>query len=793
MNENQYIKVIALPDGTSMAFEQCLENLKFTRDFDLYLDMLYVLKDRYMIILSIKGTSVQKISDISLKKIHALGFSNYTAEHRMMYVGAANKGEVICNSVSAKADQPVDFECTAENTSFFVSSGENTSEIIVDKDSWSMDDTGLNFAVYDCEKSEIVDISCYDASVKHPLFFHRNLYFTDKYLDSHIYMPQKFMANLTLPIKRSYFSNRQLDVREVERGIVLPRKITGGKTYGGVCDENFNFIAGHQTINHEESLDRHIYDAYSVPPENIDYVDETVVYGGNMFNHPGHLILECFADRVWWYVRNADSDLKVALTTTWNTNNLWSSVKDSFIKEFLYALGISQDRIIIVEKATKFKKIIIPDQSAIPLVAYPYDFTCGYTQVYQHITKDLSPTKYKKVYLTKSHTARKNIIGEDYFLNFYKQRGFEIINPEEYTIKEKAEIMYGADEVVTIDGTNGLFAVFCKPSVKLTILTRMHDYWNSCQQLMNEAAGIKEFYLVNVSGSFFISSFSQGLSLLCVTEEFKRYVKDVFNEELDITPEESMKQCLYEFLSYFPKYYSNPQYFNQVKNLKMLDILGDISYVFNREDFDTSNLDLSTTESNLQNQVKDLNAKKNALTAQVNALTEENKALKSAKAQNETELARLHADQNKPNAELSDARRQKDEADKKIAALYQQKDEVYQKLLEACQQKDEIGRKLLSVIEEKSALIADISVKNHRIDTLVSEKDKLAVNASAKESELLTAADKVHSLESALANANARLQSYEQECAELRNKISWIESTRSWRCTKPFRKKKKES
>ncbi len=76
--------------------------------------------------------------------------------------------------------------------------------------------------------------------------------------------------------------------------------------------------------------------------------------------------------------------------------------------------------------------------------------------------------------------------------------------------------MYGAEEVVTIDGTNAIYAIFCRPSVKLTVLSRQRSVWNIEQTIINEAAGIKEFYLVNVSGNLISRSFTKDLTLLSV-------------------------------------------------------------------------------------------------------------------------------------------------------------------------------------------------------------------------------------------------------------------------------------
>lgn len=87
----------------------------------------------------------------------------------------------------------------------------------------------------------------------------------------------------------------------------------------------------------------------------------------------------------------------------------------------MYTFGISEERIVVVKEPTQFKKIIVPNQSAIPKVVFaPYEFTDKYVQVFNHIKKQITPAKYKKVYLSTSLAARKNIFGESYFIDFLR-------------------------------------------------------------------------------------------------------------------------------------------------------------------------------------------------------------------------------------------------------------------------------------------------------------------------------------------------------------------------------------
>ena len=700
-----------------MSAAECVKKLKVTRDFDLYLDLLDRVKNRYLIILCIKGSADDNAHAEPLEKLIGMGFSRYCSEPIKNYVGIMNNGQVICDDLSDFDAGPQLLEKKISGTSIHISFQPNNFEIMVNGEDFAFAENSLHIIVHDCKKSETVDSCEYEVFKQKPGFYHRNFYYSDQRLKSHIYMPKKYMKRVTVGIKRSYFSDRELGVREVENGIVLPKK-TGedGKSYGGVCDESFNFIAGHQVFLGEyDTRGRHFFGSYTVPPEELDYLDETVLYGGFMSNHPGHLACENFANRIWWLLKNPDSRIRIAVMVEW-PYTVWDDVtkRDSvyafFVKDFFTTMGIPIERLIFIEKPTKFKSVIVPDSCLINYdFTLPYEFTAEYMQVFDQMKKQITPSKYKKVYFTKTKTPHQNMIGEEFFIDFYEKRGFKIIHPEDYVLKEQAEFMYGADEVVVpANGSMALLTGFCKPGTKLINLGKLFT-WGVPASIW-EAAGL-EYYLVNVSGTIldthsdkvtnvFFNLMGHNLSLLCVTEEFTRYVKDVFNEELDITPEESLKSLLYDYLAYAPKYFAKrPLAFNSLNYLKMADVLQSISDVFYREDFDTSKLDLTTVEDVLESRLRacwnenQLNSERlKLMTDKAKELVDENAELKRHISQLEAEIERLRGDDDGTLQEpLPEACRQKSEADERLVELYRRVDELTKQLLQAMEENEALS------------------------------------------------------------------------------------------------------
>lgn len=581
-----------------------LNALKGIRDIEKYIDALSVLKDRFLITLSVKDTPGHRVPEEAFKKIRELGFTNLTKKFQYTYIGVINRGGIVYDKCGGTKGEELLFESGIENFLVSVKSSatnKGVSEIKINGIDYSMNYRGWNIVVYDHDNERIVDSVTYDSWAEYPEFYHKNFYFDDEFFDSRFFISDKYKKLWTEPFTKSCYSNRTLKVQEIENGIFLPLKGSYKALKGGVCDENFNFICGHDIFRKKKG--RYIWGSYKVSSEELDYIDETVVYGGSMLDHPGHLIAEYFANRIWWYVQNPDSKLKIAVQAFDGDGSA------KFIKEFLRCFGFTDEQIIFVEKPTKFKNIIVPEQSALALEwSNPsYEYTQEFISVFKHMAKDIKPSEYKKIYFTKSLNIRGNIIGEKYFADFYADKGFTIIDPADYTLKEKISFMLGCDEFVTSIGTSALYAVFCKPSVKLTLLSRINTNGYSHVCSICEAAGIKDIYCVDVSLNFLHKNFVYGISLMGVTDSFKKYVKAVYGEEHPITTEESIKNNLWEYLSYFPEYYSSTDkiwgrsnQFNSIKNQKMLTVLQMISEVFLGKEFDTTGLDLTTVEDELQ-------------------------------------------------------------------------------------------------------------------------------------------------------------------------------------------------
>lgn len=262
--------------------------------------------------------------------------------------------------------------------------------------------------------------------------------------------------------------NTDLGIKIVENGIIHPFEIHdmdniwNKPAYGGVTDENLNYIEESALLNINFELDYKVTERVkgfnpNYDFENIKYYDETVVYIGKMDDAWGHFMNETIT-RLWYFVDNPDCNYRFAYI---------SKVNDIFI-DYLYLMGISPDRLIrIDEKPLKFKQVIIPEMSA----RINDRYHSKYKTIIDKISEKIPPAKYKKIFISRELLqAPWKKIGNDEIEDTFKENGYTIVKPELFSAKEKISLMKGADIVICTQGSGVYNLLFAKDNAKLCIL-----------------------------------------------------------------------------------------------------------------------------------------------------------------------------------------------------------------------------------------------------------------------------------------------------------------------------------
>jgi hypothetical protein len=381
---------------------------------------------------------------------------------------------------------------------------------------------------------------------------------------------------------KDYSSNEKLTVRTVENGIILPTKnLPENNNFwmksGGVVDSNGNFVAGH-TVNKTDATSRTYFNdsrfgavsqGYSIP-EVISHIDETVMYGGVIFNLFGHMIIESLS-RMWWYLENCSECSKIVFVSFSGENRI-------DFKDFFDMLGICQTDIYLIDTPICFSKVIVPEQSHYLLGPYNQDYTL---RVYDAIRGSVKPAEYKKIYLTKSQIKKRGTMNEEYFESYFRSKGHEIIVPEKLSLKELVAVMSGAQEVVCTSGTLQHFVLFCRNKIKLTVLNttiegHQEELW------INQAKEAQCTY-IDVCLGVYINVLPHISKLLLPTSYWKKYLCDNGDNQYPCDFEATVKEFALSYITQIVKILAErPDEFTMFNHFSHRYLMADFVVEFHR-------------------------------------------------------------------------------------------------------------------------------------------------------------------------------------------------------------------
>ena len=217
------------------------------------------------------------------------------------------------------------------------------------------------------------------------------------------------------------------------------------------------------------------------------------------------------------------------ITTTHQGYKTW-------FDDFFRLMGIAKERIIYVDKPIQCRSVIVPEQSM--YLDSGESFTKEWRVPFEAIKTNVTPSKYKKLYLSrkdyegvKRSFASVTCYNEKYFEDFFVSRGFKSISTEKMSIEEQLSLVLGADEIATTSGTLAHFALFCRPETKFIILSR-RDVYYGWQPLVNEITKI-DAYVIDCSKNFLPADTNVGFVLFAATKCWKDFVMDYFNEQIE--------------------------------------------------------------------------------------------------------------------------------------------------------------------------------------------------------------------------------------------------------------------
>ena len=365
-------------------------------------------------------------------------------------------------------------------------------------------------------------------------------------------------------------------VIEVEDGVVLPMiKRTDISTRnaafkGGICDNSGTFVAGLNRKVGKPTANLSCTVAYEIP-NDLQHRHETVVIGGVLYGAFSHLITESLS-RLWWFADNPETPYKFIFLDS----PAFGGFKHYGILE---AIGLPKDRFEIIRTPTRFDKIIVPEEAYHMLSGY----RPGAEKIYAFASSRIEAGPYKKVYLSRSMLKADELTyNEQYFEDFYRKRGFEIIYPEQIPFSEQISIVAGANEIVASEGGLIYLSQFCRPNTRVTILRRAFEPHFST--FLAVQMKIRNCYLVDAYFNFLPATLPGDSSVYFMgpTICWRDYLDKtgICYETEETSVEQYVKPYIYDYLVEWGNKAAQLSTYKDYRNTSLIDIVENVNLMF---------------------------------------------------------------------------------------------------------------------------------------------------------------------------------------------------------------------
>ncbi|PPB53529.1 glycosyltransferase family 61 protein [Campylobacter hyointestinalis] len=368
----------------------------------------------------------------------------------------------------------------------------------------------------------------------------------------------------------------------VKNGIIHPitcpkNGIAEHKNYGGVTDEGLNFILlsnpkrfGGESLRSVE--DWLIGADITQNFENIKYMDIEVVYLGPIKRHLAHNYIEVFS-RLWYFLDKTNLKYKIAFMSQKDDVINWNLISFFFTK-----LGIDIDDLIEITEPTKFKSVIIPEQSC-QLNGKAYK---EYKVLFETYCKDIYTSNYEKVYFSKTYDIvskfRDRCANWDLLDDIMQKNGFKVMYPELMSIEEMISALYNCKIFVAQSGSNAHNAIFCKDNCEIWVLNRsehIHPYQTLIAQLRNFSTQYVDMFIPFLPVHWDIGPFGMIFSKYFL--EFAKYNKIRYNsKKLDKQNKSSIYRTLECWKFLYSSYANSHLRYLKISSDNLMDILNNL-------------------------------------------------------------------------------------------------------------------------------------------------------------------------------------------------------------------------
>lgn len=213
-------------------------------------------------------------------------------------------------------------------------------------------------------------------------------------------------------------------------------------------------------------------------------LEEDVVYLGFMRGHWGHFLVDSSV-RLWALDMAECKGKRILL----NIEGM-----ETFYEKLFYYLGVDSSQVILLDKATRFRSVLVPELSYFPGEYISKEYLIPFNKMVNQINMDIPV--YDKIYLSRVHFSKgKRELGEADIQEIFEKNGYHVIYPEELSIEEQIWYYKNCKSMVTTNGTIAHNILFADNKTELIILNRFEQKENMHQQAINLIKDIKVIYI----------------------------------------------------------------------------------------------------------------------------------------------------------------------------------------------------------------------------------------------------------------------------------------------------------
>lgn len=289
--------------------------------------------------------------------------------------------------------------------------------------------------------------------------------------------------NLKKSISIERFSRKKLYAYSYEYATILPCKgmDSKGKFKGGVIDKNKKLIDASEWI---ETF------CVDYEPDNVLEKDDEVIYLGLLEqNIYGHTITDSL--KKIWYLKEGVENKSIVYTTI-------NGYPLSDLQLKLYALaGFDLSKAILLTHPTRFRRVIIPDNSLITKNGETRYYTNEFVSTINSIKRNARCPKIfpKKIYLSRTNIKNwKREMGEKSIEKLFQSYGYEVIHPETLDIEEQIVMIANAKTIATTEGSIAHSLIFASPGTEAILIKKM-DKINDYQIMINQMVKANATYI----------------------------------------------------------------------------------------------------------------------------------------------------------------------------------------------------------------------------------------------------------------------------------------------------------